>query len=359
MTMTQRAEIHQVESIEQFAEFVYAQGWTDGLPVFPPTRKAVADILDHIGRDPGEVLGTIFPGDGEATIEKIAANCAMAGCLPEYVPVVLAAVECIVDPEFPINTTQSTGSASIFTLVSGPIVSELKFHTREWIFGPNGGRANATIGRAIRLILWNIGRAHPGKLIKGTMGHPSAWSYCIGEEQRISPWEPVHVDFGIAADRQRRHRDEGGRAFAARGADQYRRPQRMHHAARARHRPRRPVLERRQARLYLRDQSQRSRRRSRRPATRGSSCARHRRTRAQIFVRLAERQETGRPVPFPDPYTQAPSEREVFVAPIPPDEINIVVGGGEAPQMGQCVSISSRSSVGKPLMTKRIRFPAS
>src|SRR5579862_6209889 len=99
--MTQKAEIHQLESIEQFAEFAYAQGWTDGLPVFPPTRAAVAKILDYVGRDPCEVLGAIFPGDGEATIEKIAANCVMAGCLPEYAPIVLAAVECMVDPEFP------------------------------------------------------------------------------------------------------------------------------------------------------------------------------------------------------------------------------------------------------------------
>src|SRR6185503_9520402 len=109
------------------------------------------------------------------------------------------AVECIVDPALLITTTQSTGSASICTLVTGPLVGALGFHTREWIFGPNGGRANATIGRAIRLVLWNIGRAHPGKLIKGTMGHPASWSYCIGEEQELNPWEPMHVDQGIAA----------------------------------------------------------------------------------------------------------------------------------------------------------------
>ena len=184
--MAERADIHHLESIEQFPEFAYARGWTDGLPVFPPTRTAVAAMLDYLGRDPCDVLGTIFPGEGEATVEKIAANCAMAGCLPAYLPVVLAAVEALVDPAFPINTTQSTGAAGIFTLVSGPIVRALQFHTREWIFGPNGGRANAAIGRAIRLILWNIGRAHPGTLIKGTMGHPAAWSYCIGEEQELS-----------------------------------------------------------------------------------------------------------------------------------------------------------------------------
>lgn len=108
-------------------------------------------------------------------------------------------MQCIADPTLLITTTQSTCSASLMTIVSGAAVSTLKFHTREWIFGPNGGRANATIGRAVRQILWNIGRAHPDKLIKGTMGHPASWSYCIGEEQALSPWEPLHTEFGIAA----------------------------------------------------------------------------------------------------------------------------------------------------------------
>ena len=197
--MASTAEVHTIESIEDFTEFAYANEWTDGLPVFPPTRKVVSAMLDYIKRDPQEVLGTVFPGDGVATIENVVANCAMAGCLPEYVPVVIAAVECIADPTLLITTTQSTGSASLCTIVSGSAVNKLKFHTREWIFGPNGGHANAAIGRAVRLILWNIGRAHPGKLIKGTMGHPASWSYCIGEERELSPWEPMRTDFGVAA----------------------------------------------------------------------------------------------------------------------------------------------------------------
>jgi len=174
------AETHRIDSLDSFAEFVYAQGWTDGLPVFPPTRALVQAMIDYVRRPPDEERGTIFPGDGIATIENVAANCAMAGCVPEYVPAVLAAVECLTDPSMPITTTQSTGSASILTVVTGSAAGAMGFHTREWFFGPNGGRANAAIGRAIRLILWNIGRAHPGKLIKGTMGHPAAWSYCIG-----------------------------------------------------------------------------------------------------------------------------------------------------------------------------------
>ncbi len=355
--MAQRAEVHQIESIDQFAEFAYAQGWTDGLPVFPPTRRAVTAILDHLGRDPDEVLGTIFPGDGEATIEKIAANCAMAGCLPEYVPVVLAAVECIVDPEFPINTTQSTGSASIFTLVSGPVVAALKFHTREWIFGPNGGRANATIGRAIRLILWNIGRAHPGKLIKGTMGHPTAWSFCIGEEQEINPWEPMHADCGIAA------ADSAVTVMKAGEYSQIAVPintvglnECITLLARGIGRLGVSTSGGKRGYMYVINPSL------------AQSFAQAGYTRAQLRAAIAERarkysydwqneRKQGEAAPFPDPYTQVPSERPVFITPVTPDEINIVVGGGVAPQMGQCVTISSRSSVGKPLVTKKIRFP--
>ena len=111
--MTRPARAHAIDALEQFPEYAYAQGWTDGLPVFPPTRAAVQALLDYVARDPGEVLGTVFPGDGEATVENVAANCVMAGCLPEHVPVVLAAVECIVDPALLITTTQSTGSASL------------------------------------------------------------------------------------------------------------------------------------------------------------------------------------------------------------------------------------------------------
>src|SRR5438270_8727821 len=146
--MPQPAALHKIDSLDQFAEFVYAEGWTDGLPVFPPTRSLVQSMIDYVQREPEEVLGTIFPGDGVATIQNVAANCAMAGCLPEHVPVVLAAVECLVDRSMPITTTQSTGSASILTVVTGPVVKRLNFHTREWIFGPNGGRAKPAIRSA-------------------------------------------------------------------------------------------------------------------------------------------------------------------------------------------------------------------
>jgi hypothetical protein len=355
--MPARAEVFRIESAEQFAEFAYARGWTDGLPVFPPSRKAVDAMLDYLGRDPGEELGTIFPGDGVATIENVAANCVMAGCLPEYVPVVLAAVEAIVDPEFPINTTQSTGSAGIFALVSGPLVGALKFHTREWIFGPNGGRANATIGRAIRLMLWNIGRAHPGKLIKGTMGHPAAWSYCIGEEPEISPWEPMHTDAGIApADSAVTVLKAGEQSQIAVPVNVVGLNECITLLARGIGRVGVSSSGGKRAYIYVINPSL------------AQAFAQAGYTRLKLREAIAERarkysydwqndKAQGDMAPLADPQPHAPSERQMYAAHVLPDEIGIAVGGGIAPQMGQCMTISSRSSVARPIMTKKIHLP--
>jgi hypothetical protein len=355
--MGEATAIHEIESIEQFADYAYAQGWTDGLPVFPPTRKAVDAIIDHIGRAADEALGTVFPGDGVATIQNVAANCAMAGCLPEHVPVVLAALECIVDPALPITTTQSTGSAAILTVVTGPVVKSLGFHTREWLFGPNGGRANAAIGRAIRLILWNIGRAHPGKLIKGTMGHPAGWSYCIGEEQTISPWQPMHTDYGIEA---------GESAVTVMKAGQHTQlavpintvglNECITLLARGIGRLGITTSGGKRAFLFVLN-----------PAL-AQAFDRTGYSREKVKAAIAERafkysydwqndKIQGNAVPYSEPDARVRSEREMFVSTITPDEVHIVIGGGEAPQMGQCVLISSRSSAGEPMLTKKIRFP--
>lgn len=354
--MAAAAEIHRIDDSD-FSEFVYRQGWTDGLPVFPPTRSAVAALVEYLGRDPQEVVGTIFPGDGVATIEKIAANCVMAGCRPEYFPVVMAVVEALTDPELPINTTQSTGAATIFTLVSGTIVRELGFHTREWIFGPNGGRANATIGRAIRLILWNIGRAHPGELIKGTMGHAAAWTYCIGEEQELTPWQPAHVDAGIAAE------DSAVTVLKAGEHLQLAVPvntvgvnESITLLARGIGRVGVSSSGGKRAFVFVINPSL-----AREIAQAGY-------TRLQLREAIAERarkysydwqndKQQGEQVEIGDLYASAPSERKTYAARITPEEIVIAVGGGDAAQMGQCVSISSRSSVKRPLVTKKIRIP--
>jgi len=351
------AQSFQVESLENFAEFAYEQGWTDGLPVFPPTRKAVQTIIEYVGRDPGEVLGTVFPGDGVATIENIAANCAMAGCLPEHVPVVLAAVECIADPSLLITTTQSTGSASLCTIVTGPVVGALKFHTREWIFGPNGGRANAAIGRAVRLILWNIGRAHPGKLIKGTMGHPASWSYCIGEEQELNPWGPMHTDMGIgAADSAVTVMKAGEHSQIAVPLNTVGLNECITLLARGIGRLGITTSGGKRGYLFVLN------------PTLAQTFAKAGYSREKLRAAIAERafkysydwqndSKQGESVAIPDLYTKSPSERKIFMATVAPDEVYVAVGGGVAPQMGQCVSVSSRSSAGRPMLTKRIRFP--
>jgi hypothetical protein len=355
--MTAQAQRCQVESLDRFAEFAYEQGWTDGLPVFPPTRDVVQRMLDHVGRDPHEEIGPVFPGDGIATIENVAANCAMAGCLPEHVPVVLAAVECIVDPSLLITTTQSTGSASLFTLVSGPAVGRLGFHTREWIFGPNGARANAVIGRAIRLVLWNVGRAHPGKLTKGTMGHPASWSYCIGEEQELNPWGPAHTDMGIAAG------DSAVTVMKAGDHSQIAVPVNIVGLNECI-----TLLARGIGKLGITTSG----------GKRGflfvlnpslaQSFAQAGYSREKLRAEIAARafkysydwqndRKQGEAAPFPDPYTKTPTERAMLAAPVLLDEVFVAVGGGISPQMGQCVAISSRSSAGKPMLTKAIRFP--
>ncbi|MCC6530970.1 MAG: hypothetical protein IT531_00340 [Burkholderiales bacterium] len=355
--MAQRAQVHRLESAELFPEFAYEHGWTDGLPIFAPTRALVERMIEHVGREPDEVIGAVFPGDGIATIENVAANCAMAGCRPEYVPIVISAVECIVDPALPITTTQSTGAAAILTIVSGPVVEGLGFHTREWLFGPNGGRANATIGRAIRLVLWNIGRAHPGKLVKGTMGHPAAWSYCIGEERALTPWAPMHADLGIAAD------DSAVTVMKAGDHSQIAVPLNLVGLnecvtllARAIGKLGIGTGGGKRAYMFVIN-----------PAL-ARAFAKAGYTRSALKAAIAERafkysydweydKNLGHTEPCDDHNLKSKSERAVFVTSIEPDEIHIVVGGGEAPQLGQCLAISSRSSAGEPLIARRIGLP--
>jgi len=349
--------MYQIESLEQFPEFAYEQGWTDGLPVFAPTREVVDRMLDYANRDPNEVIGSVFPGDGQATILNIAANCAMAGCLPQYLPVVIAAVECIVNPELLITTTQSTGSASICTFVTGPVVSHLNFHTREWIFGPNGARANATIGRAVRLILWNVGRAHPGKLVKGTMGHPASWSYCIGEEQQLSPWPPMHTDLGIDATESAVTVMKAGEhsQIAAPlnivGLDEC-----ITLLARGIGKVGITTSGGKRGFMFVLNPS----------LARAFSDAGY--SRQDLRAAIANRaykysydwqndRKQGEAVVVADLYVRTPSSRETLAAPVLEDEVFVCVGGGVSPQMGQCVAISSRSSAGKPLLTKRVQFP--
>ncbi len=182
-------------------EYYSAAGWTDGLPVVPPTVSRVTEFLDRAGRTPSEIVG-VEPAKGRViTAEKVAVNAVMAGCLPEHLPVVLAAVEAMAEDEYNMHgTSVSTQGAAPMTLVSGPAARELGINSGVGVFGP-GHRANASIGRAVRLVVSNVTGAAAGELDKATMGHGGKYSWCIAEAEDVSPWEPLHVERGLHADR--------------------------------------------------------------------------------------------------------------------------------------------------------------
>ena len=179
-------------------EQCYQLGWTDGLPTLPPTQGRVSQFIDYVGRDPSEVVGEISERRREITVGKVAANAVMAGCLPEYMPVVLAATEAMLAPEFNlVGPSSSMGGSAVLSIVNGPIVQELGINARNNLFGP-GNRANATIGRAVRLILMNACAAIPGLFDRSVIGHPGKYTYCIAEAESETHWLPLHVERGFS-----------------------------------------------------------------------------------------------------------------------------------------------------------------
>ena len=178
-------------------EFCFQQGWTDGLPVIPPTADRVATMVEAAGLDPKQEVGFITHRAVSITAEKIAINAVMAGCKPEYMPVVVAAVEGIADPLWSYHGPgTSTGGAGVLMVVNGPIARELDINAGDNLFGP-GWRSNATIGRAVRLVMRNVCGSMPGLLDRGTLGHPGKLSYVIAENEAESPWTPLHVERGF------------------------------------------------------------------------------------------------------------------------------------------------------------------
>lgn len=172
--------------------------WTDGLPVVPPTPARVEAMM--AGRDGDEVIAVLDPGRGEATIEKIAANAVMAGCKPEYFPVVLAAVRAAGEPRFGLDGVLTTiHSQTPMIVVNGPVIDELGFNYASNVFG-SGNRANSTIGRALNLVFRNVAGARAGALDSATLGHPGKFSYCIAEHELATGWPPFHVERGFDRD---------------------------------------------------------------------------------------------------------------------------------------------------------------
>ena len=198
--MSPATRTFEFDDVEKAAEFCHESRWTDGLPVTLPTRGAIDRIIDYLGRPSTDVIGIIPPRNGVATIEKIAINCVMAGCLPEHVPIVIAAIEAMLEERFNLNGVQTTTHCCApFVMVSGPAVRRLGFNTKESALG-HGCRASAAIGRAVRLILWNGGGGYPGEPCKTTHGHPGYFSYCGAEDQDSNPWDPMHVEYGYQPD---------------------------------------------------------------------------------------------------------------------------------------------------------------
>lgn len=184
-------ELEVEDSPEAILDAFVAREWCDGLPIVPPTEARVHAMLG--GRDPARSLGPMPPLWRAATLETLAVNAVMAGCLPEHFPVVVAAVDAMLDPEFNLYGVQATTHpVAPLVIVSGPYGRRIGLHAGSGCFGP-GFRANATIGRAIRLILMNVGGAWPGRHDMATQGSPAKFSYCIAENEEASPWGPLHA----------------------------------------------------------------------------------------------------------------------------------------------------------------------
>ena len=186
------------EDLDAFQVWAMEQEWSDGLPVLPPTEARVAKILGRRAAD--EAIATLAPLDGRATLHAIAVNAALAGAGPEHLPVIVAAIRAVAKPEFDLNAIQcTTHPCTPLVIVNGPIAARLGVAGGPNALG-NGHRANAVIGRAVRLVLQNVGGARPGREDRATLGHPGKFSYCLAENEAQSPWEPLHVERGFPRD---------------------------------------------------------------------------------------------------------------------------------------------------------------
>lgn len=185
------------DDLDELIEFFHLRRWSDGLPVVPPTRERVERMLSCTKRKPDDVIATVAPGFGAATVERIAINAVMAGCRPDYLPVLIAAMQAMTAKAFNLQGLQATTNpVAVWLVVNGPVAEQL---------GVNGGMnclgqgtvANATLGRALRLILQNIGGALPGEMDRATHGQPGKFSFCCAENEAQNPWEPLHVERGF------------------------------------------------------------------------------------------------------------------------------------------------------------------
>jgi len=185
--------------LEDEMEAAFDRGWTDGLPVVPPTERRVLAMLQGTSRKPDEVVAVVPPDLIPCTVEKVAINAVMAGCRPEYLPVVLAAVEAACTEQFNMHgLLATTMPAGPVIIVNGPIRRAIGMNSGGNVFG-QGNRANATIGRALQLVIRNVGGGRPGEVDRAAFGNPGKLSFCFAEDEEGSPWGPLSGDLGAEA----------------------------------------------------------------------------------------------------------------------------------------------------------------
>ena len=194
-----QAATYDVADAFEANEFYQAQGWTDGLPIVPPTAERVAACLQAAGLDAADVIGVERVRQRPLTAEKIAINAVMAGCRPDYMPVVVAVLRAMCQERFNMHgSTASTGGSAPFIVVNGPVRGALGMNATHNVLA-NGNRANATIGRTVRLVLINLLGCIPGQLDRSTLGHPGKFAFCIAEDEEDSPWLPLAQERGVPA----------------------------------------------------------------------------------------------------------------------------------------------------------------
>ena len=197
--MTTNANTSAEDDWERAQARLADEGLSDGLPMVPPTPERVERMLRYCGFDADETVATLAPMYAQATWRDIATNAVMAGCRPDYLPVVGAAVAAVAVNAFNLLGIQTTtGNAASLIIVNGPIVGEIGMNAGANALGP-GNRANATIGRALRLVLQNVGGAKPGEMDMATLGQPSKYTFCLAENEAESPWPSLHSERGLAA----------------------------------------------------------------------------------------------------------------------------------------------------------------
>ena len=207
----------EVGALEDEIETCFERGWSDGLPVVPPTEERIMRMLSGTTRSPDELVGIVPPNYNKCTVEKVAINAVLAGCKPEYLPVVLAAVETALTEAFCMHgLLATTFFAGPMIVVNGPITREIGMNARVNALG-QGNRANATIGRALQLVIRNIGGGVPGGIDRAMLGNPGKYTFCFAEREDDSPWESLAVERGFCTRRihslalcsQRRHPHHG------------------------------------------------------------------------------------------------------------------------------------------------------